>query len=742
MAFTHELVAECLQFEQAFCTAACPFNLDIRDFIGKIRQGRFNVAYKAYQNTVGFPGIVTALCPEPCKPVCPMKDAGGAISLRELEKASMAHARSTDPDNYNVPSKGKRIAIIGAGVSGLACALRLASRKYQVTVFEKTGRIGGHLHEILSPEVFMADFELQFKYESYELRLNTEIIVLDNLGFDAVYVATGKGGNAFGLEPGDEFPFATSRPGTFIGGSVTGSDTMNAINHGLNAANAIETWLKIRSMAHPYTPVTTKLPYDAVEVKPAGIIVPADGKLYTKEEAVAESQRCLQCCCDACNRHSPLMNYFKKFPKRITEEVQVSLTPSSLDGAAKLATRYISTCTHCGLCKEVCPKDIDTGKFLLQSHRTMRKQGTMPWAFHEFYLRDMDFSIKEAGLFRIPPGYDKSSFLFFPGCQMGASNPEYVVRSYRFLLDRHPDTAIYLGCCGAPAEWAGDEDIHSDVINGIHDNWIKAGKPVVIFACPMCRQMFGEYLPEVQAEFLYSFLELPDLSGNREFEGITASVYDPCASRHEPALQDHIRKLATAAGFKLDPLPMEGNLAECCSYGGHVAITHPPYTEHMINKRIVKKDTPYITYCSNCRDIFSTAGKQAWHILDIIFGIGDGSANGLTVTERQTNRLVLKKQLLNEIWKEEITLEDHGKRLEISLELKDKLHKNYILESDLLQVIEYCEQSNRKLFDPDKQTFTGYHQVGNMTYWVEYKLKGGDVYELINGYCHRMKIEE
>jgi hypothetical protein len=354
----------------------------------------------------------------------------------------------------------------------------------------------------------------------------------------------------------------------------------------------------------------------------------------------------------------------------------------------------------------------------------------------------MDFSIREAGLLKIPEGYDKSTYMFFPGCQIGASNPEYVTRSYRQLLKQHPDTAIYSGCCGAPAEWAGDEDIHAGVIDLIRGNWTKTGKPVVIFACPMCRQMFSQYLPEIHSEFLYTFLEMPDFASNGKFRDVTASVYDPCASRHEPVLQQTIRKLAAGAGFKLESLPMEGNLAECCSYGGQVAITHPPYTEHMISKRIRQKDTPYITYCSNCRDIFSTAGKQAWHILDIIFDIGDGSANGLTVTERQRNRLILKQQLLNEFWKEEFDMADHGKHLEINQELREKLHKNYILESDLLEVIKYCEENNQKLYDPEKETFTGYHQIGNMTYWVEYKVKAGEVYELINGYCHRMKIEE
>ncbi len=740
MAFNHELVAECLQFEEAFCTAACPFNFDVRDFIGKLQQGRFNIAYKTYQYATGFPGTVSALCPEYCKGVCAMKDAGGSISLRDLERASILYAQSTLPDQYNMPQKNKHIAIIGAGVSGLACALRLTTRKYQVTVFEKSDRIGGHLHKISIPEMFLRDFDLQFKFEKYDLRLNSEITSLNEMDSDAIYIATGKDGNSFGLDSDPKGSFATTQSGVFIGGSVKGSDTMTAIAHGLNVSNAIETWLKIGSMSHQYSPVTTRLTYDAIRIPATEEVVPSDGKFYSKEEAVKESNRCLKCRCDACNFYSPLMSYFKKFPRRITEEVQITLHPSSLDGNARVSTRYISTCTHCGLCKEVCPKDIDTGKFLLQSHQTMRNQWTMPWAFHEFYLRDMDFSIHEAGLVKLPQGHSKSRYMFFPGCQLGASDPQYVQKSYRFLLNHYPDTSLYLGCCGAPAEWAGDEKIHSDVISQIVKEWKKLGEPIALFACPTCKKMFEEHLQQIKGEFIYPMmLDKGILSCGNNSK--IASVFDPCSTRNEPDLQQTIRKIAAGAGFQLSPLPMEGRMAECCSHGGQVAITHPPYADNMIRKRIGQRNNPYITYCSNCRDIFAAAGKETWHILDIIFDINIEEKKQIGVSVRQKNRLYLKKQLLKEFWNEEYDMERTENKLAISGELKEKLSKSYILETDMLAVIEHCEESGNKLCDPEKNTFAGYQQIGNMTYWVEYKVLGEKSFELLNGYCHRMKIE-
>jgi Fe-S oxidoreductase len=741
MAYINELVKDCLQNERAFCTAVCPFNLDVCDLIGKLQQGRFNVAYKTYQNTVGFPGIVSALCPEPCKHVCVLKDSG-SISIKMLEKASMEFARSLDPDQYNMPPKDKRIAIIGGGISGLACALRLATRKYAVTVYEKSDRYGGHLNELPDRDYLIADIGRQFTHETYTLLDRTEVMDLSDIDADAIYVATGSGGNDFGLLRDSGGAFASYCEGVFLGGSLTGADTMQAIAQGLSASNAIERFLKIGKMNQPDEIRGTRLKPESIRIKKSEPIEPLNGISFTKEEALAEAKRCLKCTCDACVHYSPLMNYFEKYPKRITEEVEVTINPCTLDGNGTVATRLIATCHHCGLCKEVCPQDIDTGEFLLKSHRAMREKGAMPWAFHEFYLRDMEFANSEASLVKAPIGYQKSSYMFFPGCQLGASDPQYVSKSYQLLTEQYPDTALILGCCGAPAEWAGDEPLHSQVIDEIRQNWIRLGKPTAIFACPTCKQMFGKYLPEIESRFLYPLIEESGVAPVGLFQGITASVFDPCASRHETDLQQTIRKLAAKAGFLLEPLPMEGKRAECCSYGGQVAIAYPPYASHTVQNRISQNNHPYITYCSNCRDIFAKAGKPAWHILDLMFGIERESASEPTVSERRLNRLQLKDQLLKEFWLEDGVMEKSEIQLLISQELKEKMDKGYILETDAREVIESSEKSGRKLFNPGKDSFTGHLQIGHTTYWVEYQVKNENRFELLNAYSHRMKIEE
>ena len=79
--FEKTLAEKCRQNEPPFCQAACPFHLEIRDLEEKWKKGRFNAAYRTYQNTVGFPGIVAKLCGRPCERACVRARIDAPVSL-------------------------------------------------------------------------------------------------------------------------------------------------------------------------------------------------------------------------------------------------------------------------------------------------------------------------------------------------------------------------------------------------------------------------------------------------------------------------------------------------------------------------------------------------------------------------------------------------------------------------------------------------------------------------------------
>ncbi|MDR1138219.1 MAG: NAD(P)-binding protein [Synergistaceae bacterium] len=737
------LRVDCLEKEDAFCTSECPFRLDIREFAARISRGSFNAAYRLYSNTVGFPAIVSALCEQPCAGVCPRAAMDGSISLNMLEAASVRYTANAKPNNYNLPPKERTVAVVGGGPGGLACTLRLANRKYDVSVYDRAPRPGGSLWKRMDADTAARELEFQFMHERYAFVPESDIVDIEALASsnDAVYISTGAGGMDFGLMGNGPFPMASVIPGVFIGGELAGTSAVGSIAHGLQAATLIESYLKTGVMKSAPAKSPTKMILDPSALRYSSPVSPSDGTSYTKEEAVREASRCIKCRCDACVRHCGLLSHYDKPPKRLEEEIEATINPGTLDGNGTIVTRFISTCNQCGLCKEVCPKGIDLGEMLRVSHGILNKKGSMPWAFHEFWLSDMDFANGDcASLSALPSGSKSAGYLYFPGCQLGASNPEYVTETYGYLSEKHPDTAISLMCCGAPAVWAGAGGKHSSHVEAIKDTLGRLGVSKVILACPTCADMFARYLADIETVMLYDVMAewgIPIAQGSR-----TVSVFDPCSARYMPETRGNVRRILTDAGYELEPLPYEGARAQCCSWGGQISSAAPNYTKWLIQKRTAESDNPYVVYCSNCRDVFAASGKPVKHVLDIIFGIGDWTTRPPSLSERRRNRAYLKRALLGKYWPELSPKEDDiVSRLVISADLREKLDKDRVLEEDIVSTIESCEESGRVVIDAETSHRFGHSVVGRLTHWAEYKLTDKGGYELINAYCHRMSIE-
>lgn len=776
----------CREKEIPFCAAECPFHLDILDFIEKMKRGGFKGAFKTYRNAVGFPLIASQLCHEPCKGVCPRKGPDSAIDLLMLEKACISFAGDRSPTDYNLPMKKKKAAVIGAGISGLSCALRLCMKKYEVEIFEASGRIGGCLWELMEPELFLTDIEEQFKHEKYVLHLNTPVHSPDDIakgGFDAVYVATGDGGNDFGLLGANQAMIGDA--GWFAGGGLIGERSVYAMANGLNMGTVIDNFLKTGNLLNPENVQKTCMQLDPAKLKREEPVVPADGAGYSEEEAKREAARCLECQCDFCRTYCDLTGFYNKWPLRIRDEIIATTLPGSTEVKASPAKRLLSTCNQCGLCKETCPEEIDLGGLILEGRKSMHRQKKAPWVFHDFWLRDMEFSNGILASFTGVPGEKaKCEYAFFPGCQLGASDPALVENAYAYLVGKRPDTGMMLRCCGAPAEWSGDEEKFDRENQTIRSLWTELGKPVVILACPTCEKKFKTYLPEIPVISLYEIiaqwgpgevsadsaaLDDPKAPAAPNTQKVY-SIFDACSSRHEPDMKAAVRRLAEGAGCSLEPMPFHDAFEQCCSFGGQPGAANPEYVDFVVQKRISEGDKPYITYCVNCRDVFLNAGKEAVHILDLILGTGKGPGKLATVSERRENRIRLKQKLLKKYWNLDMgeSRKEEKIAVKIPYALAEKLSRSRILEEDVIEALDFCERTGRRVYHPDRETFSGYKEIGYTTYWVEYRLaepcvmprksgsdgaepgasapegsSGTDTpsYELINAYAHRIRIE-
>jgi len=756
----------CLQKEIPYCAGECPFNFDILEFIRKMKKGRFEAAYRLYCNAVGFPGIVAEICPQPCKAVCPRKDVDQGIELGMLEKACVDSADNIEPVEYNLPAKKHRIAIVGAGISGLACALRLCLKKYEVDVYESSGRIGGQYWELLPEKIFMQDIERQFMHTKYTLFLNCRICDRQELlgkGYAAVFVATGQGGDDLGLLGArgidETAPVVKLDSLTwFLGGGLLGQAPIDALAEGLTMGTTIDNYIKAGVLPSSFRAKQTAICLDRVKLEYIAPVAPSMEGRFSQDEARLEASRCIECQCDFCRTYCDLTTFYNKWPLRIRDEIAATILPGTSEVKATPAKRLLSTCNQCGLCRKTCPQEIDLERLILEGRKSMHRQEKVPWAFYDFWIKDMHFANgPSAALFKnsateqaegaVQEGEGGIAYAFFPGCQLGASNPDLVEQIYAQLLTKHSDTGIILRCCAAPAEWSGDEALLQQELTEIRRQWESMGKPILIMACPTCIKKFQHFLPEVLITSLYEVLLewhcLPQHQVELNLE-MKAAVFDPCAAIQRPQMRQAVRELALSAGFVLDPLPGNDAWPHCCGFGGQPAIANPAFAEYVATKRIQESEAMYITYCSNCQDVFRDAGKRTLHILDIMVGNYSSDATLPTVTQRRENRRYLKKLLLKKYWGEDMEVEKSAItiNLQIPLELKEKISHLKILEEDILQVVDFCQRTKRRVFNTVTGIFSGYQEVGYMTYWVEYKeLAGSDVVELVNVYAHRIKID-
>ena len=703
----------CLHGKNAPCSSACPFELDVREFVSKLQRGSFGPAYNLYRNAVAFPELVSRLCTQPCGTRCVQK-----LQLQKLEQAAIAFIRNREPARLSVPEQEKRVAVVGGSLGGLACALRLAQKRYDVTIFEAQELPGGSARDVLSWELIGQELRLQFQFVSCTYVPNTPITEPEKLAaeFDAVYLTSGthlagEGDNLFS--------------------DAHCADTLEGLAAGLRTYQQI-LW---------YLQTGARKPEEAAEFPPAAAavpVIPENGSTYSKAEARQEASRCTKCNCQLCIDNCVLLQQYGQSPLDLARDVGVS-TNLFHETQGHAAMREIGSCTDCGLCAEVCPVGIDIGGIILKARETLLDKGELPEAHHEYWLRDMAFANgEEAAVCHLPEG-GRCDHLFFPGCQAGGSDPRYVSMTYELLRGRNPGTGLLLRCCGAPALWAGDRQLFQQELKKIRDVWIQAGKPTLILTCPSCMRTLSAYLPEIPAQMLY---ELPGLepAGIGCYE--TAAVFDPCASRGNASLQNAVRELAKTCNVTLNALQSSKEDAQCCSWGGHGYCVNQLFVRQQVKTQIEQSGDPYICYCTNCRDIFASRGKDCRHILDYILGINEAARPAPTVTLRRENRRKLKKELAARYGLPyESTEVDPGMELHMTPAVARKISDDLILEEDLIKVIAESEASGRLLLNPENGHLVGHLKIGYLTYWVEFSRREDGVYEVHNAYTHRMTIK-
>ena len=139
--------ARCMDCGVPFCTSGCPINNIIPDWNDLVYRGNWKAAIEVLHSTNNFPEFTGRLCPAPCEAACTLNINDDAVGIKSIEHAIIDKAWEM---GWVVPQPpavktGKKVAVVGSGPAGMACAQQLARAGHDVTLFEKNSRIGGLL---------------------------------------------------------------------------------------------------------------------------------------------------------------------------------------------------------------------------------------------------------------------------------------------------------------------------------------------------------------------------------------------------------------------------------------------------------------------------------------------------------------------------------------------------------------------------------------------------------------------
>lgn len=323
--------ARCMECGVPFCqagmsikgmTAGCPLNNLIPEWNDLVYRGNFEQAYLRLHKTSNFPEFTCRVCPGLCEKACTCGLNGDAVSTKENEMAIIEYAYENGLADAKPPVNrtGKKVAVIGSGPSGLAAADQLNTRGHNVTVFERSDRVGGLLrYGIPNMKLEKQIIDRKVKVMEEEgVEFKTSVNVGEDVKakklleeYDAVILACGAsnprdisapGRDASGIYFAVDFLTSTTKAlwdnglkdGTYIsakdkdviviGGGDTGNDCVGTcVRHGCKSITQLEMMPKapdVRAESNPWPqwPLVCKTDYGQEE---AIAVFGHDPRIYT-----------------------------------------------------------------------------------------------------------------------------------------------------------------------------------------------------------------------------------------------------------------------------------------------------------------------------------------------------------------------------------------------------------------------------------------------------------------------------
>ncbi len=369
---------------EAPCRIGCPAYMDIPQMNRLIAAGKFKEALIKVKEEIALPLILGYICQAPCEKVCKRAPVDQAVSICQLKKfVAVIDAKA---NNSYFPAKaessGKKVAIVGAGPAGLACAFYLTKEGHDCVIFDRNTDAGGSLRNIpeteLPNQALIEEIEFIQKY-GVKCRLNQNVSQdyfekKIKKEFDAVVLAVGdkKGLSETDLEKDivldnlnvAKNTFETDLKGVFACGSFVRKQNMavKAVAQGKTAARSVNKFLSDEEPEKIHRMFNSKFgklkPEEFNEYLKEATkdkrFTPKNGGLdgFTPEEAINEAKRCMHCDCrklDNCKLRIYADEYQADRRKYLTGERKNIKKYDNQESVVYEPEK----CIKCGLCIEI-----------------------------------------------------------------------------------------------------------------------------------------------------------------------------------------------------------------------------------------------------------------------------------------------------------------------------------------------------------------------------------------------------
>ncbi len=254
----------CLDCKKPLCMQGCPVGVNIPGFIAKIREEDWGGALETIKGDNLLPSVCGRVCPQEnqCEGKCILGRKGEAVAIGQLERMVGDMAEEVGRAPVCKPRNGKKVAIVGSGPSGIACAGELAREGFDVTVFEAFFTGGGVLtygipefrlpKKIVKREIDgLEQLGVKFEYNSVAGRLFDAEELFNEEGFDAstspwALACPASSRSRARTCPACTAPTSTSRAPTSCTPTTSPSTTPRSVRARTSSSSAAATW--------PWTP--------------------------------------------------------------------------------------------------------------------------------------------------------------------------------------------------------------------------------------------------------------------------------------------------------------------------------------------------------------------------------------------------------------------------------------------------------------------------------------------------------